>query len=277
MSDDKIKSLKIDSKTSNKGKEVAQFMPIVEMIARKEYGGKTGKILSYDELVNTGLIAINKLIEVAKTSETVEYNSSYIAQSVKWAMKDELRSRQSWYGVKTVVALDKDSIDATGAKSKEETGVAREEVKTFDDARRAVFEVIMSVDSMAEDTGFSPADPNGVDESDRLELLAIKNSLKKAISKLPENLKKVIELRFYNNASGNEVAEKLNVSPSRISHMIKEATKKLRVLMIAEGYDSLSPFEKFHLLRYASSSLCRINFEQNPFRGSQALHLNPFH
>lgn len=239
MSDDKIKSLKIDSKTSNKGKDVAQFMPIVEMIARKEYGGKTGKILSYEELVNTGLIAINKLIDVAKNSETVEYNSSYIAQSVKWAMKDELRSRQSWYGVKKVVALDKDSIDATGTKSKQETGSAREEVKTIDDARRAVFEVIMSVDSMAEDTGFSPADPNGVDESDRLELLAMKNSLKKAISKLPENLRKVIELRFYHNASGNEVAEKLNVSPSRISHMIKEATKKLRVLMVAEGYDSM--------------------------------------
>jgi RNA polymerase sigma-70 factor (ECF subfamily) len=66
----------------------------------------------------------------------------------------------------------------------------------------------------------------------------MKNSLKKAISKLPDNLKKVIELRYYTNASGNEVAEKLNVSPSRISHMIKEATKKLRVLMIAEGYDS---------------------------------------
>lgn len=236
--DDKIKSLKIDSKTSNKGKDVAQFLPIVEMIARKEYSGKTGKILSYDELVNTGLIAINKLIEVAKNSQTVEYNSSYIAQSVKWAMKDELRSRQSWYGVKTVVALDQDSIDATGAKSKAELGTEREEIRTLDDARKAVFEVIMSVDSMAEDTGFNPADPNGVDESDRLELLAMKNSLKKAIAKLPDNLKKVIELRYYTNASGNEVAEKLNVSPSRISHMIKEATKKLRVLMIAEGYDS---------------------------------------
>ena len=237
--DDKIKSLKIDSSTSNKGKDVAQFMPIVEMIAKKEYSGKTGKVLSYDELVNTGLIAVNKLIEVARNSDSVEYNSSYIAQSVKWAMKDELRSRQSWYGVKKVVALDKDSIDATGAKSKAETGTAREEVKTADDARRAVFEVIMSVDSMAEDTGFSPADPNGVDESDRLELLSMKNSLKKAVSKLPDNLRKVIELRFYSNASGNEVAEKLGVSPSRISHMIKEATKKLRVLMVAEGYDSL--------------------------------------
>lgn len=236
--DDKIKSLKIDSKTSNKGKDVAQFMPIVEMIARKEYSGKTGKILNYEELVNTGLIAVNKLIEVARSSDSVEYNSSYIAQSVKWAMKDELRSRQSWYGVKKVVAVDKDSIDATGAKSKEQTGTAREEVKTLDDARKAVFEVIMSVDSMSDDTGFSPADPNGVDESDRLELLGMKNSLKKAIKKLPDNLRKVIEMRFYSDASGNEVAEKLGVSPSRISHMIKEATKKLRVLMIAEGYDS---------------------------------------
>ena len=237
--DDKIKSLKIDASTSNKGKDVAKFMPLVEMIARKEYGGKTGKVLSYEELVNTGLIAVNKLIEVARKSEGIEYNSSYIAQSVKWAMKDELRSRQSWYGVKKVVALDKDSIDATGAKAKEQIGEEREEIKTIDDARKAVFEVIMSVDSMSDDTGFTPADPNGVDESDRLELLAIKNSLKKSVAKLPDNLKKVIQMRFYENASGNEVAEKLGVSPSRISHMIKEATKKLKVLMVAEGYDSL--------------------------------------
>ena len=44
-------------------------------------------------------------------------------------------------------------------------------------------------------------------------------------------------MRFYENMSGNEVAEALNVTPSRISHMIKEATKKLKVLMIAEGYN----------------------------------------
>ena len=119
--EDKIKSLKITSKTLNKGKDLAEFMPIVEMIAKKEYGSKTGKILSYDELVNTGLIAVNKLIDTARNSESVEYNSSYIAQSVKWAMKDELRSRQSWYGVKKVVALDKDSIDAKGVQIKEQT------------------------------------------------------------------------------------------------------------------------------------------------------------
>ena len=54
------KTLKITSKTSNKGREIAQFMPIVEMIARKESGSISAQIISFDELVNTGLIAVNK-------------------------------------------------------------------------------------------------------------------------------------------------------------------------------------------------------------------------
>lgn len=236
--DDKIKSLKIDSKTSNKGNDLGKFMPIVEMIARKEIGTKTKKIISYDELVNTGLIAVNKLIEGAQLSPDTEYNSSYIAQSVKWAMKDEVRSRQSWYGVKKVIPVDNDKEETTLANSSKDP-TETTEIKTVDDARKAVFEVIMSVDSMAEDLGYSPADPNGIEESERLELLEMKNSLKKVINKLPDNLRKVIEMRFYKNLSGNEVAEKLEVTPSRISHMIREAVKKLKVLMVAEGYSSL--------------------------------------
>lgn len=238
---EQLKILKIDSQTSNKGKELAQFMPIVEMIARKEVQSKSKQIISYDELVNTGLIAVNKLIESARINSGTEYNSSYIAQSVKWAMKDEIRSRQSWYGVKKVISVKENSIDSKDPNTKPvdsrdptETTV----IKSVDDARKAVFEVIMSVEGMEEDLGFSPADPNAQEELERLELVSMKNSLKKSISKLPENLRKVIEMRFYTNLSGNEVAEKLDVTPSRISHMIREATKKLKVLMIAEGYNS---------------------------------------
>jgi RNA polymerase sigma factor (sigma-70 family) len=238
---EQLKTLKIDSKTSNRGKDIAQFMPIVEMIARKESQSKSKQIISYDELVNTGLIAVNKLIETARMNSGTEYNSSYIAQSVKWAMKDEIRSRQSWYGVKKVVAIDKDSLDARDPLQKASSSQDPTETTTInsvDDARKAVFEVIMSVEGMEEDLGFSPADPNSQEELERLELISMKNSLKKSIAKLPENLRKVVEMRFYTNLSGNEVAEKLNVTPSRISHMIKEATKKLKVLMIAEGYNS---------------------------------------
>ena len=236
---DKIKALKIDSDTSNRSKEIAKFTPIVEMIARKEVQSKSKQIISYEELVNTGLIAVNKLIESARLNSGTEYNSSYIAQSVKWAMKDEVRSRQSWYGVKKVIAVKGDSIDAKdpnakGAEGKDSTETTV--IKSVDDARKAVFEVIMSVEGLEEDVGFSPSDPNATSELERLELVGMKNSLKKSISKLPDNLRKVIEMRFYKNLSGNEVAEKLEVTPSRISHMIREATKKLKVLMIAEGY-----------------------------------------
>ena len=240
--EDKIKSLKIDSQTNSK-KDVAKFMPIVEMIARKEIQSKSKQIMNYDELINTGLIAVNKLIESANLLAGTEYNSSYIAQSVKWAMKDELRSRQSWYGVKKVVTWD--DLDVSPGKQSESEGEAAKDptettvINNIDDARKAVFEVIMSVEGLEEDSGFSPVDPNSEEHLERLELLEMKSSLQKAISKLPDNLKQVIEMRFYTNLSGNEVAERMQVTPSRISHMIREAVKKLKVLMVAEGYSSL--------------------------------------
>ena len=205
---------------------MAKFMPIVEMIARKETKGASGKILNYDELVNTGLIAVNKLIETAKVTPDTTYNSSYIAQSVKWAIRDEVRSRQGWYGVKRKApeAKDADPTETT-------------EVKSFADAQKAVFESIMSVESMAEDVGFSPSDPNSPEHLEHLELLEMKKGLMKAVSKLPDNLQQVIEMRFYKEMSGNEVADTLGVTASRVSHMIREAVKKLRVLMVAQGYD----------------------------------------
>lgn len=235
LNEDKIKSLKITASTGTKSSDIAAFMPIVEMIARKESRNKSQQLLSYEEMVNTGLIAVNKLIENAKFDKNIEYNSSYIAQSVKWAMKDEIRSRQGWYGVKKVVALDeKPDTDTKEPDSTETTAL-----RNIDDARKAVFEVIMSVEAMEEDLGLSPSDPNHQEHLDRLELLSMKQSLTKAVKKLPDNLREVVELRFFDLMSGNEVADKLGVTPSRISHMIREAVKKLRVLMVAEGYNSL--------------------------------------
>lgn len=233
-SDDSIKDLKIDANTSNRGRDIAKFMPIVEMIARKEVSNMAGNMISYDELVNTGLIAINKLIESVKNKkdQDTEYNSSYIAQSVKWAMKDEMRSRQSWYGVKRTEPTPAASKKKKKTKDSSETT----EIKNVEDARKAVFEVIMSVESMYDDSGFSPEDKNSPEYLEHLELLEMKESLKKSINKLPDNLRKVIEMRFYQDMSGNEAAEALGVTPSRISHMINEAVKKLKVLMVGEGY-----------------------------------------
>ncbi len=232
---DPIKSLVINASTTARGKDIAKFMPIVEMIARKELRSSSGQYLNYDELINTGLITINKLIENARASQQVEYNSSYIAQSVKWAMKDEMRSRQTWYGVRRTEIVPAPGVkDASAEEVPDEIG--ENDIHTMDDARRAVFEVIMSVETLEEDAGYSPADTSDPRMLDYLEMVEIKRALVKAVSKLPDNLKRVVQMRFIDELSGNEVAEKLGVTPSRISHMINEAVRKLKVLMAAEGY-----------------------------------------
>ncbi len=225
-----IKSLVINSSTTTRGKDIAKFMPIVEMIARKELKGSSGQYLNYDELVNTGLITVNKLIENARNSPSVEYNSSYIAQSVKWAMKDEMRSRQTWYGVKRTEAAPAATTEVA-SESQE-----LEEVETLDDARRMVFEVIMSVETLEDEMGIGTADDSDPKMLDYLELSEMKQALVRAVNKLPDNLQRVVKMRFIEELSGNEAAEALGVTPSRISHMINEAVRKLRVLMAAEGY-----------------------------------------
>ncbi len=150
-----------------------------------------------------------------------------------------MRARQSWYGVKTVITVEEEEgIQVVNPISDIDPTETRE-IKSLDDARKAVFEVIMSVEGMEEETGFTPEDPNNPEILERLELLSMKKSLQKSVTKLPENLRQVIELRFYKCLTGNEVAEALNVTPSRISHMIREAVNKLRILMVAEGYNSL--------------------------------------
>lgn len=237
--EEKIKLLKIDSSTGLKKSDLNTFLPLVEMIARKELNSKSKQIITFDELVNTGLISVNKLIESARLNKGTEYNSSYIAQSVKWAMKDEVRSRQSWYGVKTVVAVDKNEVVQDEPENPRYDPTETTVIKSLEDAKKAVFEVIMSVEAMEEDVGFTPQDTNNPDILEHLELLSMKNSLKKSVSKLPNNLKKVIECRFYRNMSGNDVANELGVTPSRVSHMIREAVSKLKVLMIAEGYNEI--------------------------------------
>ena len=75
------------------------------------------------------------------------------------------------------------------------------------------------------------------DELARLELLELKAAVKRAIDKLPPKHKRVIELRFYEGKSGNDVAAELNVTPSRISHMIQDAIEKVRQSLSKEGFD----------------------------------------
>ena len=213
------------------------YLPIVEMVVKKEYRSIPSYLAEYGELINIGLLSVNKLLkESAKNNKT--YNSSYIAQAVKWAIKDELRVRYSWYGVKQNKSSVQDVSNETD-KSQDEAFDSENEVKditelTKEEAAEKIFETILYLEDFPRETA-GPEQMTG-DELTRLELVELKNAIKRAIDKLPERHKRVIELRFFEGKRGNDIAEGLGVTPSRVSHMIQDAIEKVKQYLMQEGY-----------------------------------------
>lgn len=227
------KDLFIGPDTGGGEKVLKQFLPIVEMVVRKEYKSIPPYLAEYSELINIGLLSVNKLLnEVSKNNKT--YNSSYIAQAVKWAIKDELRTKYNWYGVK----------QEKGKTSKEEgleddypREIASEggagEVSQ-EEATERVFETILYLEDFPRET-VTPEQMTS-DELAKLELLELKAAVKRAIDKLPPKHKRVMEMRFYEGKRGNDVASELGVTPSRVSHMIQDAINKVRQTLKVEGF-----------------------------------------
>ena len=227
-----IKELFIGPETGVGDKPLRQFLPIVEMVVRKEYKSIPSYLAEYSELINVGLLAVNRLLnDVAKNQKT--YNSSYIAQAVKWAIKDDLRSRYSWYGVKqnTKVKEEGEKLESYNFDEDDEDSESKE-VKP--EATEKVFETILYLEDLTPTN--KPEDEMTPDELARLELMELKAAVKRAIEKLPEKHRKVIELRFYEHKKGNDVAMELGVTPSRVSHMISDAIEKVKQSLTQEGF-----------------------------------------
>lgn len=238
------KELFIGPDTGVGEKVLKKFLPIIEMVVRKEYKTIPSYLAEYSELINVGLLSINKLLnEVAKNNKT--YNSSYIAQAVKWAIKDELRTKYNWYGVKGVKGVkQKNAKDSESDDTYSNLTYSNEEVSeddefnlSKDEASERVFETILYLEDLSHEALTN--EQMGKDELARLELLELKAAVKRAIDKLPPKHKKVIELRFYEGKRGNDVASELGVTPSRVSHMIQDAIEKVRQSLSLEGFTEL--------------------------------------
>ena len=229
------KSLFIGPDTGTSEEILKQFLPIIEMVVKKEYKTIPSYLAEYSELINIGLLSVNKLLkDVAKNGKT--YNSSYIAQAVKWAIKDELRIKYNWYGVKQ--ARSKDISDEYSGGFENELNTQLPENSSAPAAQEEeterIFETILYLDDFQREN-ISKAQMS-VDELARLELLELKAALKRAIDKLPPKHKQVIELRFYEGKKGNDIAAWLGVTPSRVSHMIQDAIEKVRQSLSVEGF-----------------------------------------
>lgn len=198
---------------------ISKYIHIVEKVARVEYRRIPSHMVDYEELVSIGTISIQALVNNKTPEEIATLNDAYIATAIRWAIRNELRNRYKWYTLKHTKnkELDEDGkpLDLSPEK-----------------VREAVYETILSIDSLASATdGDSPFDfvrDTAALPDERMELQELGKSIREAIKQLPPKERIIVEYRFYRNMQVKDIAAQVGLSSSRVTRIVQASLNTVR-------------------------------------------------
>ncbi|WP_461829849.1 sigma-70 family RNA polymerase sigma factor [Aquifex sp.] len=216
---------------------ILKYLPLVKGIA---YNIKKNLPDSVDlrDLVGYGIIGLIKAIDNLKEVNT-KSSESYIKLRIKGAIYDYLRSLD--FGSRHVREKEK-KVRETVEKLKEKLGreptdeeVARELNLSVEELlnllHKISFSHVLSLEEVFRENLRDYEEilaSSGEDVEESILNKEFEERLKRAIEKLPEREKLVIQLIFYENLPMKEVAKILNCSVSRVAQLKSSALGKLR-------------------------------------------------
>ena len=209
---------------------VKYYIPIIEKVAKVEHRRIPSHMVEFEELVSIGIIAVQALVK-SKTEEQLEkYNDSYVATAVRWAIRNELRNRYKWYSLKHAKIND------------DEEGEAVDLEITPNKVREAVYETILSIDSIAtansdNDSPFDFIKDTGAMPDEKAELTELGRVIREAIALLPAKDRTVVEYRFYRNMQVKEIAQQIGLSSSRVTRIVQSSLNVVREYLEKRGID----------------------------------------
>lgn len=182
-----------------------RYSDLINKIAKVEYKAMCNQhLIEFDELVNIGYQTINILL---LHNDFDTYNESYLSTAIKWAIRNELRNRFRWYGVKKNRNLTKDEQN---------------------ELREAIYHSILSTDEMCDnEKTFEIKDSKKNPEED-CEFAMLSSSIKSAVATLPKRERELIESKFFKEKKLHELSDEFLISPSRISRIIKSGLDKIK-------------------------------------------------
>lgn len=213
--------------------KLKDYIDIIQKVARVEYKRIPSHMLDCEELVSIGIIALQALFKNKTEEEMGNYNSSYIATAVRWAIRNELRNRYKWYTLKH--------------KQDEEETTASEDTSSLDvsptKVREAVYETILSIDSImaASSDNDSPFDfikDTSATPDENAEISELSKLIKEAIAKLPQKERTIVEYRFYRNLQVKQIAQMVGLSSSRITRIVQASLNQVREYLQRRGLTS---------------------------------------
>ncbi len=217
--------------------KLKDYIDIIQKVARVEYKRIPSHMLDCEELVSIGIIALQALFKNKTEEQMQNYNSSYIATAVRWAIRNELRNRYKWY---TLKHKTEDGYEGEADEYSENQSTLD---VTPTKIREAVYETILSIDSImaASSDNDSPFDfikDTSATPDENAELTELSKLIKEAISKLPQKDRTIVEYRFYRNMQVKQIASMVGLSSSRITRIVQAALNHVREYLQAKGLTS---------------------------------------
>lgn len=193
------------------------FMELVERVASVEYRRVPQHMVDYHELVSIGAMAIQSLI---KSKKDKKLNISYMATAIRWAIRNELRTRYRWYTLKH----NKQTEDEEGGEGGNDSGSSN--------VRESVYETILSIegiqDSSDGDAPYEFLKDGSSTPEEHLEIVELGRAIKKCIEALPPKERTIMEYRFYRNMQVKDIADAVGLSSSRITRIVQASLDTVR-------------------------------------------------
>jgi len=183
-----------------------QYTDLINKIAKVEFRSIASQhLIEFDELVNIGLQTINIL---CKDKDFDNFNESYLSTAIKWAIRNELRNRYKWYGVRQQKAyLTEDERN---------------------ELRDAIYKSILSTDDMCDGERTFEIKDLKQNPEESCEFSMLSTSIKSAVMTLPQRERELIESKFFKDKKLHELSDEFSISPSRISRIIKLGLNKIK-------------------------------------------------
>ena len=218
--------------------KLKDYIDIIQKVARVEYKRIPSHMLDCEELVSIGIIALQALFKNKTEEQLANYNSSYIATAVRWAIRNELRNRYKWYTLKHKKE-DGEFEEGENEYSENQSTLDVSPTKV----REAVYETILSIDSImaASSDNDSPFDfikDTSATPDEKAEIGELSKLIKEAIAKLPQKDRTIVEYRFYRNLQVKQIASMVGLSSSRITRIVQASLNQVREYLQKRGLSS---------------------------------------
>ena len=182
-----------------------KYSDLINKIAKVEYKSLgTQYLIEFEELVNIGYQTIS-ILQAQKDFNT--YNESYLLTAIKWAIRNELRNRYRWYGVRQNKPLTEDENN---------------------ELREAIYKTILSTDELFDSERTFEVKDVRKNPEENCEFSMLSNSIKNAVMTLPKRERELIESKFFKEKKLYELSDEFSISPSRISRIIKSGLDKIK-------------------------------------------------